>query len=196
VSDFYLIRHGEHDWLKKGIAGRIPGVSLNALGKQQAQDLARRLAAVKFDVIFSSPLERAMETAEPVARSKGMEIVVTPEIIELDFGEWSGVTFEKLRADPRWAEWNQKRSIVRMPGGELMTEVQTRIVAFIDRVHREKKKGSFALFGHGDVIRAAICYWLGMPLDFIPRVEVEPGSVTILRIDDGGPHMVAVNRVA
>jgi probable phosphoglycerate mutase len=196
VSDFYLIRHGEHDWLKKGIAGRIPGVSLNAHGKQQAEDLVCRLSDVKFDVIYSSPLERAMQTADPVARSKGMEIVVAPEIIELDFGEWSGATFDKLHADPRWAEWNKKRSIVRMPGGELMCEVQTRIVAFIDQVHREQKKGNFALFGHGDVIRSAICYWLGMPLDFIPRVEVDPASVTILRIDEGGPHMLAVNRVA
>jgi broad specificity phosphatase PhoE len=63
VSDFYLIRHGEHDWLKKGIAGRIPGVSLNARGKAQAKELLHRLEHVNFDVIYSSPLERAMEVA-------------------------------------------------------------------------------------------------------------------------------------
>ena len=195
MSEFYLIRHGDHDWLKKGIAGRIPGVHLNVRGKKQAEELAQRLARVKFDAIYSSPLERAMESAEPTARAKEMEIKVSPEILELDFGEWSGATFEKLKNDPRWAEWNKHRSVTRMPGGELMSEVQSRVVAFLARLHAENREGIFALFSHGDVIRAAICYVLGMPLDLLPRVDVEPASVSIIQFGGGSPRVVAVNRM-
>jgi probable phosphoglycerate mutase len=195
VSEFYLIRHGDHDWLKKGIAGRIPGVHLNARGKKQAEELANRLERVKFDAIYSSPLERAMESAEPTARAKGMEIKVAPEILELDFGEWSGAPFEKLKNDPRWAEWNRHRSVTRMLGGELMSEVQNRAVAFLARLHAENREGVFALFSHGDVIRAAVCYFLGMPLDLLPRLDVEPASVSIVQLEPGGPRVVCVNRM-
>lgn len=195
MSDFYLIRHGDHDWLKKGIAGRISGVHLNARGKNQAEELAKRLGRVKFDGIYSSPLERAMESAEPTARAKKMEIKVAPEILELDFGEWNGAIFAKLKNDPRWAEWNKHRSVTRMPGGELMSEVQSRVIAFLTRLHAENREGVFALFSHGDVIRAAVCYVLGMPLDLLPRVDVEPASVSIIQLGGGGPRVVAVNRM-
>jgi probable phosphoglycerate mutase len=195
VSEFYLVRHGDHDWLKKGIAGRIPGVHLNARGKKQAEELSQRLARVKFDGIYSSPLERAMESAEPIARAKGMEIKVAPEILELDFGEWSGATLETIKNDPRWAEWNRHRSVTRMPGGELMNEVQNRVVAFLARLHAENREGIFALFSHGDVIRSAVCYFLGMPLDLLPRLDVEPASVSIVQLGPGGPRVVAVNRM-
>ena len=195
MSEFYLIRHGDHDWLKKGIAGRIPGVHLNARGTKQAEELANRLERVKFDAIYSSPLERAMESAEPTAKAKGREIKVASEILELDFGEWSGAPFEKLKNDPRWAEWNKHRSVTRMPGGELMSEVQDRAVAFLARLHAENREGIFALFSHGDVIRAAVCYFLGMPLDLLPRLDVEPASVSIVQLGPGGPRVVAVNRM-
>lgn len=196
MSDFYFIRHGDHDWLKKGIAGRIAGVHLNARGKEQAEHLATRLASLQFDAIFSSPLERTLETAAPLARATGIDIAIAPEIIELDFGEWNGAVFDKLHRDQRWAAWNQHRSVYRMPAGELMTEVQSRVVGFVERIHRERGQGTFALFSHGDAIRAAICHFLGMPLDLLPRVEVEPASVSILRLEASGPRVLAVNRVA
>jgi broad specificity phosphatase PhoE len=196
VSEFYLIRHGDHDWLKKGIAGRIRGVHLNARGKEQAEGLVKRLEEVKFDAIISSPLERAVETAEPIARAKGIEIQIAPEILELDFGEWNGATSEKLNADPRWAEWNKFRSVVRMPGGELMSEAQNRVVGFLERLHWKNANGRFALFSHGDAIRAALCYFLGMPLDLLPRVEVDPASVSVVQFRPEGPRVSAVNRMA
>lgn len=196
MSEFYLIRHGDHDWLPKGIAGRIPGVHLNARGKEQVEQLAIRLAAVKFDAIYSSPLERAMESAEPTARAKGLEILIAPEMLELDFGEWNGATFEQLRADPRWAEWNKFRSVVRMPGGEAMSEVENRVITFIERTHAQNPTGVFAVFSHGDAIRAGLCYFLGMPLDLLPRVEVEPASVSMVQLGPDGPRVLGVNRLA
>jgi broad specificity phosphatase PhoE len=192
VSLFYWIRHGEHDWLKKGIAGRIAGVQLNANGRGQAEHLAGRLKGVKFDAIYSSPMERAIETAAPLTKAP----IIATEINELDFGEWNGATFEKLNADPRWAAWNRHRSVVRIPGGELMTEVQARVVGFMTKLHGQNSNGMYALFSHGDAIRAALCYWMGVPLDLLPRLEVDTASISILRLGEDGPKVVALNSVA
>lgn len=194
MSQFYLIRHGDHDWLKKGIAGRIGGVRLNAFGQAQSRELAQRLADVRFEKIFTSPLERAIETAEPLARAKSIQPIVVPEITELDFGEWNGCLTETLNADPRWAQWNRHRSVLRMPGGELMSEVQARVVGFIERAHLESPHGIFALFSHGDSIRSALCYWLGVPLDLLPRFQIDTASVSILSLDERGPMVLAVNQ--
>ena len=136
-----------------------------------------------------------METAGPVARAKEMKVQIAPEINELDFGEWNGATFDRLKTDPRWAAWNQHRSVVRMPGGEIMSEVQSRAVAFLEKLNAQNPKGKFALFSHGDVIRAVICYFLGMPLDLLPRVDVEPASISIVQLAEGGPRIIAVNRM-
>jgi broad specificity phosphatase PhoE len=193
MSLFYLIRHGDHHWLPRGIAGRIPGVHLNANGKKQVEELAERLAKAKFDAIYSSPLERAVESAEPLAKKTGLEIKMAPEIIELNFGDWNGKTFDQLNADPRWADWNRHRSVVRMPGGETMIEVQSRVVAFISKLHDQQPNATFALFSHGDSIRAALCHWLGMPLDLLPRVDLKPASVCILKLEGDAPSVVAIN---
>jgi broad specificity phosphatase PhoE len=193
MSLFYLIRHGEHDWLKRGIAGRVPEVHLNAVGREQAEELALRLKGIRFDGIFSSPMERAVETAEPLAKDLGLELQIAPEITELDFGEWNGKTFEELNRDARWAKWNRERSTYRIPGGESMSEVQGRVVGFMTRLHEEKRDGTFALFSHGDAIRAGLCYWLGMPMDLLPRLHMDTASVSILKLDEGGPQIVVVN---
>jgi broad specificity phosphatase PhoE len=193
MSLFYLIRHGEHDWLQRGIAGRMPGVHLNEAGRKQVDELADRLKGVRFDTIFSSPLERAIETAEPIAKAQGKALTIAPEILELDFGEWNGKTRAELDADPRWAKWNRDRTTMRMPGGELMSEVQSRVVTFLSDLHAANPNGVFAIVSHGDSIRAAICYWLGMPMDLLPRIDIDTASISILKLDAGGPHVAGIN---
>ena len=194
MSLFYLIRHGEHDWLKRGIAGRTAGVELNEEGRRQAEGLAERFKGTRFDAIFASPMERAVQKAEPLAKKLSMEVRIAPEITELDFGEWNGRTFEELHADPRWEKWNRERTTYRIPGGELMSEVQERVVGFLVGLHEANADGTFALFSHGDAIRAALCHWLGMPMDLLPRLHVDTGSISILALNARGPQIVAVNR--
>jgi broad specificity phosphatase PhoE len=196
MSLFYLIRHGEHDWLKRGIAGRMGGVPLNAAGRAQAAALTQRLKSTVFDSVFASPMERAVETAQPLAAALGLEMKIAPEITELNFGEWNGRTFEELKADPRWARWNRERTTFRMPGGELMSEVQDRVVRFVTGLHDVNHEGTYALFSHGDAIRAALCYWLGMPMELLPRIDVDTASTSILSLDAGGPRVVCVNHPA
>ncbi len=103
MAVFLLIRHGENDWVKNGkLAGRTPGVHLNERGQAQAERLAEELASTTIKAVYSSPLERAVETAEPVARQKGLEIQVHPDLIEIDFGRWTGKDLKDLRHGRQW----------------------------------------------------------------------------------------------
>lgn len=193
TTTFYLIRHGDNDWLPRGLAGRIPGVSLNANGLAQAQALAHRLSSINFNRIYASPLERAQETAAPLAKATGLELRIAPELHEVDFGVWNGATFETLHADPRWSEWCRNRSVYRIPKGELMTDVQARMNTLLTRLHEETPGATIALFSHGDAIRAALCYYLSTPIDQLPRIEILPASISILSLGPSGPMVHRLN---
>lgn len=194
MTTFLLIRHAAGDHVGKTIVGRSPGVHLNELGRRQADRLAEQLSAEPVQAIYSSPLERARETAEPIARRLGLEVRTADEITELDFGDWTGRSLDELAADPTWQRFNTFRSGTRIPGGELMQEVQTRIVSYIERLRTESPEGSIALVSHGDVIRGAVAYYLGMPLDLLLRLEISPASVTAIAIAGEGPQVLYVNR--
>ena len=193
-TTFYLIRHGDDDLVGKAIAGREPGVHLNEKGHQQAEQLVDRLRSISIDHIYSSPLERARETAFPLAKERGLEVRVTPEIIELQFGEWTGKSFKELAADPHWQLWNRFRSEGRIPNGETMAALQSRFVDCLCQLWRRHPDSSIALFSHGDPIRSALYYYLGIPLDFVNRLEISTASVSILRLSETGPQVLCVNQ--
>jgi probable phosphomutase (TIGR03848 family) len=193
MTTFFLIRHGSNDLVGKAIAGRLPGISLNREGKRQAERLAVRLAKEPIELIFSSPLERAIETAVPLAKRLGLDIQISDALNEIDFGDWTRQTFEHLETLPRWQQWNSFRSGTRIPDGELMLEVQLRMVAEIHRLRKEYPDQTLALFSHGDPIRAALAYYLGVPLDLFQRIEVDPASASILALSDFGPRILRLN---
>ncbi|MEW6160976.1 MAG: histidine phosphatase family protein, partial [Verrucomicrobiota bacterium] len=148
MTTFYLIRHGQTDWVGHTLAGRRPGVHLNTLGRAQAEALARTLDGKPIARIISSPLERALETAEPLARSLGLETEVHAAFIEIDFGEWTHCRIEALASNPQWQRWNLERSRTRIPGGESILEVQTRFVNGLQELARQSPDQDIALFSH------------------------------------------------
>jgi probable phosphoglycerate mutase len=193
MTRFFLIRHGATDTVGKAIAGRAPGVHLNELGRRQAESLAVRLGSARIDQLYSSPLERAVETAQPLAERRALEIRLAPKLAELDFGQWTGKTIEDLNRDPAWGVFNRFRSATRAPGGELMLEAQQRIVSEVESLNRQHAGKTVAFFSHADVIRAAILFYLGMPLDLFHRVEIAPASVSILHLYDDGAQIMRLN---
>lgn len=193
MSTFYFIRHGAHDWLDRGFAGRQPGVHLNSEGMRQAAALPERLVHIPFTTLYSSPLERARETAAPLAAQRGMPVRTVEQVVEIDVGEWAGKTFAELRESPGWHEFKAFRSGTSAPGGETMLEVQARMVAFMRRAHAEQPEGHLAVFGHGDPIRSALLFALGSPLDMLFRLEVSPISVNVIQWSDSGPRVLCVN---
>jgi probable phosphomutase (TIGR03848 family) len=193
MPTYLLIRHAAHDLLGKAIAGRMPGVHLNREGQIQAEQLVERLAHLPIEAVYSSPLERAQETARPLAGRLDLPLLIAEEMNEIDFGEWTGKSLQVLKPAPRWGWFNSFRSGTRIPSGEMMLEAQTRAVTFMDRLREEHRDGCIALVGHGDVIKAAVAYYLGVPLDLFGRIEIHPASVSVIRINDYGPQVLKVN---
>ena len=171
------------------ITGRLPGVSINQLGEEQA----RRLTRLQADAIFSSPLERAIQTATPLAGTLGLEIQVSDAFTEVDFGDWSGLTLQELAALPGWKLFNQFRSSVRLPGGELMLDVQRRVVDKLDELSKSHAEKTVAVFSHADVIKSAVSHYTGAPLDLMDRIEIYPASVTRISLYEWGPKISGVN---
>jgi probable phosphomutase (TIGR03848 family) len=192
-TTIFLVRHGQTDWIAKGIAGRLPDVHLNAEGRGQANRLVERMQHLRLGAIYSSPLERTRETAAPLADALALEVQPCVDAVELDFGEWVGQPIPGLAADPRWRSFNSFRSLSRAPGGELMPEVQTRIVTAIARIRAAHPGEAVALFSHGDVIRAAVAYFAGVPLDLFLRIEIRPASVSSVRFFDDSLQILGVN---
>jgi probable phosphomutase (TIGR03848 family) len=195
VTRLLLIRHAHHDYLGRAIAGRLAGVSISAQGRAEAAALTERLAGAGIAAIYSSPLERARQTAEPLARRLGLRIEICQPLSELDFGDWTGRTMAELEADPAWRRFNTQRAATRPPGGELMLEVQARMVAELERIRRLHPDASVAVVSHGDVIRAAVLHYAGIPLDFYSRIEIYPASISIIELDENGPRLIRLNEV-
>jgi probable phosphomutase (TIGR03848 family) len=193
LTIFYLIRHAAHGLLGQRMAGRMAGVRLSPEGRAQAQQLATRLGSRPIQAVYAGPLERARETAEPLAVTLGIQVEIADEVNELDFGEWTGQALDELRELPAWQLFNSFRSGTRIPGGELMPEVQTRILSFLESAARRHVEAHVAIISHGDVIKSALAYYLGIPLDLFQRIEVSPASVSIIELQPWGPRLLALN---
>lgn len=192
---FLLIRHGENEYVKKGrLAGRTPGVHLNENGRKQAEALAEKLKQAPIKAIYSSPLERAQETAEPLAQFLGLEVILRPGLTETDIGEWAGKTVKGLGRTKPWRKVQFVPSRVRFPGGESFLETQFRMCQEIEALSAlHDPKDLIACFSHADPIKLAIAYYLGMPLDTFQRLHLSPGSISTLMMGEFGGHLLNVN---
>jgi probable phosphoglycerate mutase len=193
MTNVFLIRHGHNDWADKKLAGWTPDVHLNETGKQQAEALVERLAPVKFDALYSSPLERTLETAAPLARARGLKVIRLSDIGEVRYGDWQGKPLSQLSKKKEWAIVQHSPSMMRFPNGESLREMQARAVNGIERAAAAHPKGTIALFSHGDVIKAVVAHLIGMPLDMFQRLMIAPASVTVLGLSRFGARLLRLN---
>jgi probable phosphomutase (TIGR03848 family) len=192
---FLLIRHGENNYIKQGrLPGRLPDIHLNKRGREQAATLAETLKNLPIKAIYSSPLERAAETAEPLAQAFGLAIQLCPGLLDIDAGEWQGLQLRKLRKLSLWKQVQEQPSQVRFPGGESFMESQERLVREIESIcGAHKHRDMLAVVFHSDPIKLVLAYFLGMPLDNFQKFSVAAGSVSILAVGKSGGHLVALN---
>lgn len=190
-----LIRHGENEYVRNGrLAGRMPGVHLNEKGLSQAQAIAERLKSAPIKAIYSSPLERALETAKPLANAKNLIITPREGLLETNFGDWQGKTLKSLRRRKLWRFVQSSPSMVRFPGGETFAECQLRIAQELQAIAAlHKPKEMVACFFHSDPIKLAVAYYLGMPLDNFQRLMIAPASITGLFISDSVARLLNLN---
>jgi probable phosphoglycerate mutase len=193
MTTFALIRHADHALVGHTIVGRAPGVRLSPEGLEQAESLAERLAGSSIRALYSSPLERARATARPIGARLRLVVRIADELNEIDFGEWTQRTLADLNDREEWRRFNIFRSSSRIPGGEAMVEVQSRMLRLVARLSAGHPDQTVALISHGDVIKATLAHYLGVPLDLFQRIEISPASVSILRVGRYGPEVLLVN---
>jgi broad specificity phosphatase PhoE len=194
VTRFLLIRHAAHDYLGRAIPGRRAGVHINSAGREEAKQLARSLASLPIDAIYSGPLERVRETAGPLGSALGVPVQTDEAFDEFTVGEWTDRTFVELESDRRWELFNSFRSCTSAPGGELMLEVQARVVRKMCEL-RERHR-CVAIVTHGDVVRAALGHFLGMHLSLYAQMEIDPASISLVEWCDDFARVRMMNAPA
>ena len=193
MTTFLLIRHALTDASGQRLTGRTAGVRLNEQGRAQAQALAERLAGLPIAAVYSSQLERTSETAEFVARLLGIATIPCEDFLEVEFGDWSDASFEELAAEHSFQRFNRFRSCASVPGGEFMLQAQARMVIGLDKLRRRHPQQNVIVVSHGDMIKAAIAYYAGIPLDLFQRTEISPASISVVEIDEDAVRILSVN---
>ncbi len=192
-----LIRHGENDYVKTGkMAGRLPGVHLNERGQKQAQALGEALTGVPIKAIYSSPLDRAQETARPIADSHKLKIMTDINLLDTDVGDWQGKSLKSLQQLKAWQIVQKAPSRFTFPGGESFLFLQQRIVNMLEGVVKKHNKPQdiVAVVFHADPIKLAVSHFLGLPLDHFQRLSCDTGSLTAIHASESGANLVKLNQ--
>ena len=192
-----LVRHGDNEFVKKNLlAGRLPGVHLNDKGLHQAQQLAIYLSQAKLAGVYSSPLERTMETAKPIAQAHNLEAIPKSGLLEMDYGDWQGKSLKRLRRRKLWKTIQDKPSLAKFPRGGTFIEAQLRIVNEIKALCKaHKTKDVITCVSHSDMIKLAVAYYVNLHLDQFQRLVVQPGSLTTLHISSCSIQLINMNVV-
>ena len=140
MTTMLLIRHGANDWVHGRLAGRIPGIHLNDVGRQQAHAVAQRLRDIPLAAVYASPLDRTMETAQAIVHEREVTITQVAALREVDYGEWQGAELKVLYEHPLWAGVQHYPSGTRFPNGETLGEAQMRMVQTLDQLHQELRR--------------------------------------------------------
>jgi probable phosphoglycerate mutase len=189
-----LVRHGQTPTTGKLLPGRAPGLHLADAGVEQAQRAAERIAALKtVDAVYASPLERARETAAPIAAARGLKVQIDRGLLECDFGDWTGAELKALMKLPAWGTVQRAPSTFTFPGGESFTAMQNRIVGAIDRLRAKHPGGTIVCVSHADPIKAAVAHAMGTHIDLFQRIVISTCSVTAIAYGMGAPMVLTVN---
>ena len=191
-----LIRHGENEFVKTGkLAGRLPGIHLNDRGRQQAAALAESLKDTPLKAIYSSPLERAVETAEPIIADRKLEIQLRPDLMDNDIGSWQGRSLKQLSRTKKWKIVQRAPSRFTFPNGESFLQTQARIASCLDEIAASHKpKDIVAVVFHADPIKLAVSHFIGLSLDNFQRLGCDTGSVTFIYVSEGSAHLMRLNQ--
>ncbi|MBI4928099.1 MAG: histidine phosphatase family protein [Anaerolineae bacterium] len=193
MTTLLLIRHGENDTIGKKLAGRMAGVHLNEKGQAQAAALVPALEKAPIKAIYSSPLERAQETAVPLAQALALPVQTAPGLVEIAFGEWTGRSMKDLRRLKAWKAVQNEPATFRFPGGETFAEAQARAAGELRSIAERHPDELVACFTHADVIRLVTAHFLDVPLNSFQRLGADTASITVVHLGKDG--RVAVPRV-
>ena len=185
MTEIILVRHGETEWnVQQVFRGRID-IELNETGLRQAELLAEYLSGVMIDAVYSSPLRRALKTAEAIASPHKLEVKIAPGLIDFDFGKWHGLPQQEVKRRYRelYAEWVKNPHLIRMPEGESLSDVRERALTVVDEVVA-KYEGTVALVSHRVVNKVLICALLGLDNSHFWNIKQDTGAITIFAYEN------------
>jgi broad specificity phosphatase PhoE len=195
-TTLYLIRNGATEWTREGkIAGRRE-LGLSTQGRVQADELGERLAQIDLVEILSSPLPRAVETAERMAQAHHLEVARDPRLTDFHVGQWEGLRFAELLAHEGYRKFLADPEGTPSPGGEKLADVRDRMISSVSQALADNELGAgIAVVSHAGPLRVLLAHYLGMRLATFHHLRVSAGSVTALRFDseDGMPRLLALN---
>lgn len=179
--DLILVRHGETKYNRADVFRGRANLELDDRGRLQAEAAGAYLSGLDFDAFYSSPLLRAMETAQAIAASHGGAVAALPDFIDVDYGDWSGKSVAEVRANwpHEFETWISNPEMMIFPDGESMHEVRERVRRGLQRLE-EGDRTRMLLVGHKLINRVIICAFLGMPLAGIWRIEQCNGAINVI----------------
>lgn len=191
-----LVRHGTTPTTGVKLPGRAPGLHLSDEGRRQADAAAQRIAALRrVSAVYASPVDRARETATPIARARSLPLRIERYVAEIDVGEWTGASLARLRRRPEWEIVQRHPSGFRFPGGESFMEVQARMLEAITRLVERHRGGTIVVVSHADPIKTLLAHALGVPLDLFQRLVVAPASITVMVWRRDAPLVLTLNSI-
>jgi probable phosphomutase (TIGR03848 family) len=200
MTRIVLLRHAHSSANAKAIlAGRAPGVDLSDRGRKESQDVAKRLKEINFSLIRVSPMERCAQTIEPLlaqlSKSRKAEPIVEVEsdLVEVDYGKWTGRKLATLSRDKAWKVVQNTPSAMYFPGGEGLLDVQARAMRALNSAANTPGKGAKLLVSHGDVIKSIVASVLGTHLDHFQKIVIDPASLTVLDFNGVDYRVLTLN---
>ena len=191
-----LVRHGETDWnLSRRIQGGNSDTPLNQRGRHQAEGLALRLKQEKIQAIYSSPLQRARDTAQAIANYHELTVEIEPSLREIEVGELEGVSIAEVgkHLSELLVKHKQGEELPRIPGGESVVEVQQRVWSTIQRLVNKYHEGVVVVVAHYFTVLTAICAVLNLPLAEIDKLRLSSSGISIINFDGQTPRLMLFN---
>ena len=193
MATLFLVRHGLTAVTGSRLYGRTGGIHLDERGRRQAAALVDRFEGVRVSAVYSSPLERCVETVEPLAGARGLDVRIADGLIEMEAGRWTGRSLPSLRRTKLWRRVQEEPSSFRFPGGESFVEAQARLLDEVHAIADRHRRGRVVVGTHGDLVRVLVAHLAGAHLDQFQRVIVDPGSVSVVHLGSGVPRILLVN---
>ena len=189
----FLVRHALTPVTGSVLIGRLPGYPLSEKGREQAEATGKRLAGAPLKAIYSSPMERCVETAAAVAAHHKLKVQTMDDLAEIDYGTWQGRTLKSLYGVKGWKELRARPADFRFPGGETIREAHTRGMVAIEALRLKHKDKAIVVCSHCDMIKLIVAGCLGLGIDLYDRINIAPASITTLHLSDGTPRLINVS---
>lgn len=193
MTTLFLVRHAVTAHTGRKLSGWLPDIHLSDDGRRQARSTAEMLAEVPLKAVYSSPIDRTVETAMPIAERHGLQVQRAEKLGEVEFGRWTDRSLKALARTKLWTTVQQFPSAARFPEGESLREVQARALEEVEGIRSAHARQAVCVVSHGDVIKLIAAHYLGVHIDLFQRIVISPASVSVIALSDDTPRVVSLN---